>query len=118
MPCPRRTRRHWPISLSDGNALHRRRTIPVSGRLVPYGPLYVAGRTLPRGDAIVDVAPRSVRASAADEVEFMSRRLGCGLAEDLRRYAALFVPALAVLGGFAPGARADDVAAFYQGKDI
>src|SRR5262249_60071991 len=48
----------------------------------------------------------------------MSRRLGYGLAEDLRRYAALLVAALAVLGYFAPGARADDVAAFYQGKDI
>src|SRR5262249_45134959 len=48
----------------------------------------------------------------------MSRRLGYGLAEDLRRYAALLVAALAILGYFAPGARADDVAAFYQGKDI
>jgi tripartite-type tricarboxylate transporter receptor subunit TctC len=48
----------------------------------------------------------------------MSRRLGYGLAEDLRQCAALLVAALAVLGYFAPGARADDVAAFYQGKDI
>jgi len=38
----------------------------------------------------------------------MRRRLGSCSAEDLRRYAGLVVVAWAVLGFFAPGARADE----------
>ena len=48
----------------------------------------------------------------------MSRRLGSCLAEDLRPCVGLLTVALAVAGHFAPSARADSVAAFYQGKDI
>ena len=48
----------------------------------------------------------------------MSRRLGSCLAEDLRPWLGLLMAALAVAGHFAPSARADSVARFYQGKDI
>src|SRR5262249_34112287 len=48
----------------------------------------------------------------------MSRRLGSCLADDLRQCAGLLVAALAILGYFVASARADGVAAFYQGKDI
>jgi tripartite-type tricarboxylate transporter receptor subunit TctC len=48
----------------------------------------------------------------------MSRRLGSCLAEDLRPCVGLLIAALAVAGHFAPSARADSVATFYQGKDI
>src|SRR5215470_19268458 len=48
----------------------------------------------------------------------MSRRLASRLAEDLRPCVGLLIAALAVAGHFAPSARADSVATFYQGKDI
>ena len=44
----------------------------------------------------------------------MRRRLASCSAEDLRRYAALLVAAWAVLGFFAPGARADGEASHVQ----
>ena len=48
----------------------------------------------------------------------MSRRRGSCLAADLRPCVGLLMAALAVAGYFAPSARADSVATFYQGKDI
>ena len=48
----------------------------------------------------------------------MSRRLGSSLAQDLRPCVGLLIAALAVAGHFAPSARADSLATFYQGKDI
>src|SRR5258708_32078977 len=86
------------------------------GGPLPPSPAGAAGRR--DHPIIVWIAAGGPAGASTGSEQAMSRRLGSCLAEDLRPCVGLLTVALAVAGHFAPSARADSVAAFYQGKDI